>query len=371
VAAKRVPIVLLLAAVLTAMIAVPAVPAATASAGPRAGRAAALPQGSLFGVAATSPRNAWAVGQTLTGNSIVLHWGGGSWKRVASPTPKGGGALFGVAATSPGIAWAVGGSDNAPYRTEILHWNGRTWGRMATPAVAGALFAVAASSARNAWAVGCAGDCYQGFGTIKTLILHWNGKSWKRVPSPSPGLGSSLAGVSVPSGSAAWAVGCTADCFISSAKPQTLILHWDGSKWTQAPAVGVGALTAANLTWAVGCTGHCFGPGANPGTLIASWNGTFRRVPSPSPAGGSVLAGVSAVNFEARNAWAVGYTRASGKTLIVHWNGSSWAKVASPTPKGGGELVGVAAPAANSAFAVGSTLTGNLLLLHWNGTTWK
>jgi len=34
--------------------------------------------------------------------------------------------LFGVAATSASNAWAVGYSFN-PIRTLILHWNGKTW----------------------------------------------------------------------------------------------------------------------------------------------------------------------------------------------------------------------------------------------------
>jgi hypothetical protein len=361
VAAKRVPIVLVLAAVLTALFTIPAGAANTRA-------AQALPAGPLFSVAATSPGNAWAVGQALTtGDTVIEHWSGHAWTRQKSPTPKGGGALYGVAATSATNAWAVGGNDNAPYRTQILHWNGKTWSQQRTPAVAGALFAVAASSARNAWAVGCAGDCYQGFGGIKTLILHWNGKTWSRVASPGPA-GASLAGVSV-SGSSAWAVGCTAFCFISSASPQTLILHWTGSKWVQATGVGVGALDAASPSWAVGCTGHCFGPSASPGTLIASRDGTtWKRVAAPSPAGGSLFTGVAAAR--PASAWAVGYTRKSGKTLIARWNGHQWAQVASPTPKGGGELLGVAAPSPSSAFAVGQSITGNAILLHWNGSSW-
>jgi hypothetical protein len=228
---------------------------------------------------------------------------------------------------------------------------------------------VAASSRTNAWAVGCAGDCYQGFGGIKTLILHWNGKTWSRVASPGP-QGTSLSGVSVTSAASAWAVGCTADCFISSASPQTMILHWNGSKWVQATGVGVGALSAVNSSWIVGCTGHCYGPDANPGTLIAERTGTtWKKVAAPSPAGGSVFTGVATAR--PGSAWAVGYTRASGKTLIVHWNGSKWARVTSPTPKGGAELLAVAAGSASSAFAVGSSLTGNPVLLRWNGSSWQ
>jgi hypothetical protein len=343
-------------------------------------RATSLPSGQLFGVTATSARNAWAVGQdTDNGNTIILRWNGTAWKRVPSPTPKGGGALYAVAATSASDVWAVGGSDGPPGKTTILHWNGTTWKRVPspTPKGGGALFGVAATSAHNAWAVGCAGNCFQGFGGIKTLILHWNGTAWKRAPSPSPGTGSALSSVAATSGHNAWAVGCTAFCFLHSAHPQTVILRWNGITWKRAPSPALartGALngiaaTSASNAWAVGCAGHCFGPQATTRTMIARWNGTaWKHVASPSPAGNSVLTAVTATS--ARNAWAVGYTRNSDKTLIMRWNGTAWKKVPSPTPGQFSQLRAIAAASARNAWAVGDDLRG-LILQHWNGTTWK
>lgn len=344
--------------------------------------ALALPKtGTLFGVAATSARNAWTVGQALSGKSIILRWNGSAWAQVPSPTPRGGGAYYAVAATSASNAWAVGGSDNKPFKTLIAHWNGRSWKQVPspTPSIGGALFGVAATSAHNAWAVGCAGNCYQGFGHApQTLILHWNGASWKRVASPNPAAGTSLSAVAAASASSAWAVGCTADCFISSASPQTVILHWNGHAWKQAasPAgAATGALTGVAATspgnaWVVGCTGHCFGPDALPGTLIAHWNGTsWQKVTAPSPAGGSVLTGIA--TRSAGSGWAVGYTRNSGKTIILRWNGAAWTRVTSPTPAHGGQLLATAIGSPASAWAVGSSDFGDLLLERWNGAAWK
>jgi hypothetical protein len=353
-------------------------PATAGTAAP--GRAVRLPGGQLFGVAATSARNAWAVGQaTVSGKTIILHWDGTAWRRVPSPTPKGGGALYAVAATSSRNAWAVGGSDGPPGTTEILHWNGTAWRSVPSPAPrgGGALFGVAATSAGNAWAVGCAGNCFQGFGGIKTLTLHWNGSTWRRVPSPSPGTGSALSGVAAVSARNAWAVGCTAFCFLSSARPHTVILHWNGTGWQRAPSPArarIGALngvaaTSAGNAWAVGCAGHCFGPMATTSTMIVRWNGTtWKDVASPSPAGNSVLTAVAATS--ARNAWAVGYTRGSGKTLIAHWDGAAWRRVPSPTPGQFSQLLGVAATSRRNAWAAGADLNA-AIVQHWNGSTWK
>ena len=68
--------------------------------------------------------------------------------------------------------------------------------------VFGLLAGVAATSARNAWAIGCTGCLSK----PATLILHWNGTAWQRVPSPKPP-GATLYAVAATSGTNAWAVG--------------------------------------------------------------------------------------------------------------------------------------------------------------------
>jgi hypothetical protein len=138
---------------------------------------------------------------------------------------------------------------------------------------------VSAVSASDAWAVGLAG-CH-------TLTLHWDGTSWSRVTSPSgsgcydPGSSNELDGVSADSGSDAWATGynCT-----GAAQCPPLMLHWDGTSWT--------------------------------------------KVASPHPSSLTEPYGVSAVSGS--DAWAVGaydhVATHTWKTLILHWNGTSWTK---------------------------------------------
>ena len=142
----------------------------------------------------------------------------------------------------------------------------------------------------------------------KTLILRWNGKTWKQVPSPSPGTGAGLYGVAATSGRSAWAVGYTG----TSTGTKTLILRWNGTAWKQVPSpspAGDGAFlygvaaTSARSAWAAGCSGCAFGGFAQ--SLIVRWNGTaWKQVPSPSPAGGGDLFSVATVS--ASSAWAVG-----------------------------------------------------------------
>jgi hypothetical protein len=66
----------------------------------------------LISVTATSARNAWAVGNYTHGKhtTLILHWNGRAWSRVASPSPGAVSALGGVAATGRSGVWAVGDS---------------------------------------------------------------------------------------------------------------------------------------------------------------------------------------------------------------------------------------------------------------------
>ena len=304
---------------------------------------------------------------------------------AAAPTPpretitRPAGDLFGVSAASPSAAWAVGTTDiNHLPATVLLHWNGRGWTRAARP-MPGTLWSVSALSAGNAWAVGQ----YETATTAETLVLHWNGRSWTRVPSPSPGpvpVADHLGGVSARSPADVWAVG---DFINYGRNPafKTLVLHWNGTKWAQVASPnpsrqfdsldGVSALSR-NDAWAVGVSGK----GTN-GTqaLILHWNGrTWTQVASPSPAGSRLL-GVVAVS--PNDAWAVGeqVTRSVRKTLVLHWNGTAWALVSSPNPsRSDNRLAGVSAMSSSDAWAVGvydnSHARALTLVLHWNGTTW-
>src|SRR5258707_7657680 len=97
--------------------------------------------------------------------------------------------LNGVTVLSSTNAWAVGSYFNGMAdRTLIVHWNGSVWKVVASPNVGGVsrenfLTSVVAISAQNIWAVGSHNN-----GTAdRTLIMHWNGSSWRSAGSPKPG----------------------------------------------------------------------------------------------------------------------------------------------------------------------------------------
>lgn len=252
----------------------------------------------------------------------------------------------------------------------------------------GALFGVSATSATDAWAVG-----YRFGGQAdRTLTLHWNGRSWRRVKSLSPGgVGQQarLLGVSALSATNVWAVGFFSDGSLD----HSLIEHWNGRAWKQftAPAQGcmpgdglssVTAISSSNV-WAVGPVTNCFSLEATPDAF--HWNGrAWHEVPPPNPGNllGGDLGGVDATS--AHDVWAVGYypdgsTPLAVASLTAHWNGTKWKLVASPNPVGADRpdfLQGVSATSRSNAWAVGSSVpkfpdAPVTVAVHWNGHAWK
>jgi len=324
----------------------------------------------LIDVATTSTSSAWAVGWVSSSilQTVIERWNGTDWTRVASPNVGSANTqLVGVAATSTSDAWAVGSSWVTPTQeqTVIEHWNGTDWTRVASPNPGGpsgsnVLSGVAATSDTDAWAVGH----YDNGTSDQTLILHWAGTAWTRVPSPNPG-GSSypddLVDVAAISPTNAWAVGS----YSSGGPRQTLIEHWNGTAWKRvaSPNPGgvsnadqVSAVTATSATdaWAVGD----YNNGTNTQTLIEHWDGTaWKRVASPSPGGVANLDELSDVAAtSSTDASAVGdyYDGTTFRTLIVRWNGSGWKRATSPNVGSGANfLFGVSATASTNVWGVG------------------
>lgn len=284
----------------------------------------------LFGVAALSKNNTWAVGtyhdKSNAIHALIEHWNGSSWSIVSSPTPNGSAdQLYSVTIISASNAWAVGYySDRLLVEhTLIEHWNGRQWGIVSSPEPKGStqnhLLSITAVSANNVWAVGSYSDSPKG-SNIETLIEHWNGSSWSVVSSPntqSPG--NILEGVTALSSSNVWAVGTS---FVQSGSPtRTLIEHWNGSGWS----------------------------------IVSS--------PNVASAPGDDLLGIAALSEN--NIWAVGRWDAGSRnyrTLIEHWNGRQWSLASTSIDKSTpDELLAITrVPGSKTVWAVGFHFSNTL-----------
>lgn len=364
-------------------------------------------QGELAGVDVRARADGWAVGTTCANracthvNTLIRHWNGRRWSRVPSPNPGSLQILGSVSAVSPSDAWAVGlylTRNNEAVRTLVEHWNGRRWSRVPSPNPSASatdgfneLDSVTALSGQNAWA---AGFVQQGPGD-RPLFLHWNGIRWSTMASPRKTSNSQIDSISAASARDIWAVGSYGDT-----ADHALIEHWNGTTWriVTAPARPAGQVVIDSVTalsarsaWAAGmvCPEHC--QRANPPSrmVILHWNGRrWATAATPSAGTASALAGVAATS--ATNAWAVGefctkncaleQFPAEAHMLILHWNGSRWARIAGPSLGHGVHILeGVSTLSRRSAWAVGQTaclrncspgLEGHPLELHWNGRRW-
>jgi hypothetical protein len=232
------------------------------------------------GVADISPTDADAIGGHLGSahNGLVAQWNGSTWTRLTVPLPNNDNMLsdlYAISADSASDVWIVGtylfevNSSDYAEETYSLHWNGSAWSIVPMPLEHGTnpnfeyIFnAIKANSPTDVWAVGEAYNAATYAST--TLIEHYNGTAWSIVPSPSPGTGGALYGVTTSNATNdVWAVGSYAPT--GSSVAQTLTLNWNGNAWSTvaSPNGGTGSsalLSAAttpgaSIVQAVGDTG--------------------------------------------------------------------------------------------------------------------
>lgn len=342
----------------------------------------------LWAVDGSSPNDVWAVGTGFWGDtyrdrSLILHWDGTGWSRVPSPDV---GSLGDVAAVSVEEAWAVGGGT-------ILHWDGAAWERSPHPSPPGTyIAAIDASGPDDAWAVGMRygaewvdqyGDRNVGF---DTLTMHWDGSSWKVIPSPNGAPRHNFVeGVVALSPTDSWVVGYTEDQGI----PRTLTLHWDGTTWSVVPSPNPGE--EFNVLWGAGtdgvggvwAVGHYGDRGSRFMALYLRWTGETWSV-VPGPPGEALHRTPTALSgASGHEMWTVG-SEPTSSFLIARWDGTAWsevdAEVAATDALSEARLTDVIALSASDAWAVGryrrfvdqEGLTEIVPYIeHWDGTAWR
>lgn len=273
---------------------------------------------------------------TACPQAYLLEWNGSAWSTMKLPKLAGSTDIDGVSASSPTNAWAVGQTCNDIKYTcnvLILHWNGTAWSRTGTPASLKEqypdLYGVATLSSTDAWAVGTS--------IFGALAINWNGRSWVNVPSPGTnGFSEGFISVSsIPGTSEIWT--------IEAASGGELAERWNGAAWKgsnlpttggQYPEDSWSDLVASSTTnaWAVGY--YDSASGTQP-TLIAEWNGkTWSQVKSPSTHPENELFSVTTTSPTSAVAVGVGFSefQPTAKGLADVWNGTSWTQDKLPTP---------------------------------------
>ncbi len=315
----------------------------------------------------------------------------GDWSIVPSPNVPGGAAsniLYDVSCVSATECWAVSHYNPGNVtQTLIQKWDGTAWAVVPSPNTsatqANLLSAISCTSSSNCWAVG---DYTVGPNLKQTLTLHWDGVSWKVVPSPNPhsDQNSVLFDVACVSATDCWAVGGYRAAPPAVGPDRTLMLHWDGTAWSIVPSVNGPASPYSFLTsvtcvsssdcWAVG---H-YDNGVALQTLIQRWDGSSWALAisdNSNPTRDNLLTAVTCAS--GTDCWAVGFQAGGGawQTLAQRWNGLTWTITATPntTSLRHNFFYGVGCASPTECWAVGLADDGTsdrTMVQRWNGTTW-
>jgi hypothetical protein len=235
----------------------------------------------LRGVKALGAGDAWAVGETFTPGpnpqqrTLITHWNGTGWSVVPSPNPNSiRNLMAAVDASAADNVWAIGNLGDDGYgggtvAGMVLRWNGTAWSQVSLPTDYAvsivALHDILVLSPNDVWVVGTAFHRYV-FGMVP-YYLHWNGQSWQSGTIPG-GVTGAFNGIAALSPTNIYAVGQTGQW-------QTLVARWNGSTWSRetTPSPGAycylndAAAAAPGTVWAVGTqfnnsyVGRTFGVG--------------------------------------------------------------------------------------------------------------
>lgn len=280
-------------------------------------------QNILQAVSMPNPGKAWAVGDFITGkfkqHTLVEHFDGAIWSVVSSRDPGDlQNILYGVAAITDTDVWAVGAEQEANGLWHALteHWDGSKWSVVKAVDVGtngNQFYAVKALATNNVYAIGQQAGA--GFPS-QALIEHWDGTSWSVVASPADASASAL-----PLGLTATASSLTVvgeqetdtapyTSYVTVGAPNALSIH-------STPNLGAGendpfAVAIANdgSTWVVGWA-------INPATdlhdplVLQGVNGVYSLVSVPNPSTGGDSGFEAITTIPGGGMWAVGVTATS------------------------------------------------------------
>jgi hypothetical protein len=222
----------------------------------------------LYGVAASSPTDVWAVGSGRDGegvfHTIALHYDGDAWEVVPTANPGArGNVLYGVVANACDDVWAVGQrvGHEGPDQALVEHFNGRRFTEVRARSGTDAstqLIAVAAAGGD----IRAVGDAQDGVDSLRTFAAASEHGVFKVQTADNPSTGDNrLAGIAAVNDDETWAVGNYLD--VASGAQRTLIVSGgEGAPWTQAPSpnpsqsgdnqLGGVTLVGGAQLWAVG-----------------------------------------------------------------------------------------------------------------------
>ena len=284
-----------------------------------------VPYAPLTAVSAISASNLWAVGQD-SGTPLLDHYNGSSWSR--STLPSGPCSLFeadctlnGVSGTSASDVIAIGDgtiptSSGWQLETLAYRYNGSAWSALSVPAIIpySAFEHIQVFSATDAWAVGTAPDA-TGTGSVVAAV-NWNGSTWTQAATPLDTTANlTVNAISGDSAGDIWVVGETATRGYTGGTRTSVLLHYNGSAWSQVTvpdSSGLLDVDAVSPTdaWAIAADGS-----------VLKWNGSAWSVMTTLElSNDAAIAALSPTDV---------YVAQLGG--LSHYNGTAWTTTSIPS----------------------------------------
>ena len=207
-----------------------------------------FPETTLYTGWASAPNDVWVAGAgvTPTASSVLAHWDGAAWSRVALPT----GLVTSLWGTGPNDVW-LGGDDGGLWR-----WDGISFRPMAPPpgVTLRGWGGLTGTSTSDVWALAwIKGDEYR--------LFRWDGAAWTDLS---------------PAMDVRWVAARGAnDVFAASANQ---LFHFDGHDWTSLAGTGSNSFFGALY---LGAGDLWMGTSLG----VSRWDGTKFTTPDPLPSG--------------------------------------------------------------------------------------
>ncbi len=233
---------------------------------------------------------------------LAMRWDGSDWSLIDTPFIQGGSSLSEIEQVG-GDVWAVGSRRNdapPPATSQLafsLRWTGSGWEEYRVPPLAefgrsfNELFALDGVSADDIWAVGQAQQRapHPAFGP-RVYMVHWDGSAWSVVDDDFGAMDSSGFGdVEAIAADDVWAVGWTMN---AAFRTQPLIVHYDGAAWTrvQLPEFSPGSAELRAVTARAADDVYAVGTWTDeqgfPGDLILHYDGSTWTQMESAPVNG-------------------------------------------------------------------------------------
>lgn len=241
-------------------------------------------------LAMTSSAEGWAVGMDMDSSpllGVILHYKKGRWERTDVPNT---GGFYRLHMVSSDEGWAMGptsgfqpASTNPPF---IMHYSHGVWTHVTTT-IQQAPGDFSFDSPDHGWLVGSGGT-----------IASYSYGAWTKWPQSTT---ADLNSVSSLNGSDAWAIG-TIPSKPPSTPPAPVVLHFDGRSWARVPVPALGTSgTLRQIVMANASDGWLFGtlfppsldiqPVTETPIVLHYSGGAWQRVTMPAPLGYQIVLG--------------------------------------------------------------------------------